>query len=175
MQADIRSPAASRQLRSGSLALDALLRFRQIRSLLRLTSFDTSTAEGLSKERYRRIAMTTFASILSKGVALLTALVTVPFTINYLGAERFGLWMTISSLVAMLGFADFGVGNSLLTAVSEAKGKEDEEMARRCISSGFFMLTGVALVVIAAFVLVDPFIPVQRLFSIKSTVAIREA
>jgi len=33
--------------------------------------------------------------------------------------------MTMSSLVAMLGFADLGIGNGLLNAVSDALGKDN--------------------------------------------------
>src|ERR1043166_7111587 len=88
---------------------DIIHRLRQIRSVIRFQPFDTSTTEGSSKERYRRIALTSATSILSKAVSLLTMLVSVPLTVNYLGPERFGLWMTISSVIAFLVFADFGI------------------------------------------------------------------
>src|SRR5712692_8838613 len=85
--------------------LNAMLhRLRQVRSVIRLEPFDASSAEGMSKERCRRIALTTVTSALAKGVGLATMLISVPLTVNYLGAERFGLWMTISSLIAVLGF-----------------------------------------------------------------------
>src|SRR5438552_374368 len=107
-------PFSCRRLQS-----DLSHRCRQIRSVFRLTPFDKSTAEGSSKERYRRIALTSATSILSKGVSLLTMLISVPLTVNYLGAERFGLWMTVSSLVTFLAFADFGIGNGLLTGIAQ--------------------------------------------------------
>src|SRR5512133_170880 len=82
--------------------------------LLRLAPFDSSTEEGRSKERYRRVALTTVASVASRGIGLVTLLVSVPLTLTYLGAERYGMWMTISSLVAVLNFADLGMGNGLM-------------------------------------------------------------
>jgi len=51
--------------------------------------------------------------------------VTVPLTLNYLGSEHYGLWMTISSVSVMLGFADLGIGNGVLNAVADAYGRDD--------------------------------------------------
>ena len=81
-----------------------------MRQSLRLKEFDTSTPQGRSLERYRRVALTVVTTAGAKLVAILTTLVTVPLTLHYLGAERYGMWMTISSIVAMMGLADLGMG-----------------------------------------------------------------
>lgn len=148
---------------------------RQCVSVLRLKTFDTSTPEGRSKERYRRAALTTLAQVFTKGVSALTILVSVPLTLNYLGTERFGMWMTISSVVLMLGFADLGMGLGLMNAVSEAHGREDRQAAVNSVSSGFVMLSTVALVILAGFALAYPFIPWPGLFNVKSQIAVQEA
>lgn len=116
-------------------------RVRQITSVARLKPFETSTLEGRSKERHQRIALAALTSMATKGVALLTMLISVPLTVSYLGAERYGLWMTISLVIAILVFADLGLGNGLLNAVSEANGRDDREAAREYMSSAFFMLS----------------------------------
>src|SRR5262245_34846746 len=116
----------------------------------------------MSRERYRRIALTTGTSVLAKGVGLLTMLISVPLTVHYLGAERFGLGMTVSSLIALLGFADFGMGNGLLNAISEAHGKNDTASAQKYVSSGFFMLAGMGVLTAAVFGMVYPFVPWPR-------------
>lgn len=76
------------------------------------------------------------------------SLITVPLTIKYLGNERFGLWMTISSLLVMAGFADFGLGNGLLNVIANAHGKDDARGIQGAISSAL-----VALSVIGGFFL----------------------
>ena len=150
-------------------------RLRQLCSLLRFKPFDTSTPEGISKERYRRIALATLSSAASKGVSLLTMLVSVPLTIKYLGPDRFGLWMTITSLMALVAFTDFGIHNGLLSAIAEANGKGDVKLAQKYVSNGFFMLLGVALVVLAAFACVYRFVPWPRLFNVASELATKES
>jgi O-antigen/teichoic acid export membrane protein len=144
-------------------------------SFVRINPFDTSTPEGRANERHRRIALTALASAAAKGVNVLTALISVPLTLRYLGAERYGLWMTISSVIAILGFADLGMGNGLLNAISEADGKDDRERAKEYVSSAFFMLSGIAIILAILSFVIYPLVSWQRLFNVSSPQATAEA
>jgi O-antigen/teichoic acid export membrane protein len=106
---------------------------------------------------------------------MLSLLVSIPLTVHYLGAERYGMWMTIASLVAMLSSADFGIGFGLLNMISESYGKEDWDAAARYVSSGFFSLLAVGLSILAGAFLVYPHVQWQRWFNVTSAVAVREA
>jgi O-antigen/teichoic acid export membrane protein len=150
-------------------------RSAKVRMLLRWTPFDTSTVDGRSRERYRRVAITTVTSTIARALATLTAVIAVPLTLHYLGKERYGLWMTISSTAAMLAFADFGIGNGLLNAVSEANGRRDRESARTVVSSAFFLLTGVSVALMIAFAIAYPWIHWPALFNVTTGLARREA
>ncbi len=119
-----------------------LARINRLLRLLRLKQFDVSTEQGRSSERYRRVALTTASAGLTKLATALILFVSVPLTLSYLGPERYGLWMTIGSVVTLLSFSDFGIGNGLVNAISEAHGKQDRELAREYVSSAFFMLVG---------------------------------
>ncbi len=156
-------------------AWDTWQRATSLWSLLRLTPFDTSTEQGRSQERYRRIVLSALASAGAKSIAVVTTLVSVPLTVSYLGYERYGMWMTMSSIIAMLGFADLGVGNGLLNAVAEADGKNDRDAARRYVSSAFFMLVVIAILLQVGFVIAFPFVPWPRVFNVTSESAVREA
>ena len=98
----------------------------------------------------------------------------VPLTVHYLGHERYGLWMTISAVVAMLGFVDLGLGNGLLNGISEANGREDRDLARRYVSSTLLMLCAVGLIIAICFAAAYPVIDWPKLFSVTSTVACAE-
>jgi hypothetical protein len=37
-------------------------------------------------------------------------LISIPLTLNYLGVERFGVWMTLTSFTTLAAFMDFGLG-----------------------------------------------------------------
>ncbi len=148
---------------------------QQCTGILGFKEFDTSTPEGRSRERYRRVALTAISSAGAKVVAVVTMLIAVPLTLHYLGSERYGMWMTINSIVAMMGFANLGMGLGVMNAVSEAHGQEDRQAAVRYVSSGFFMLSGVALIILIGFAVAYPMIPWQRVFNVTSPQAIREA
>jgi O-antigen/teichoic acid export membrane protein len=144
------------------------------RELLRLAPFDTSTEAGRSKERYRRATLTTISSAVAMATSLLTTLISVRLTVRYLGVERYGLWMTIISFLAMLSFADLGMGNGLLNAISDAHGKDNHESARKNVTSAFLMLSAVAILMLLVFAILYPFVPWPRLFNVSSPLAARE-
>jgi O-antigen/teichoic acid export membrane protein len=147
----------------------------QVPLLLRRTPFDTSTEVGRSKERYRRIALTTATSVANRGLGILAALVSVPLTLTYLGKERYGLWMTISSIVAMLTFADFGMGNGLLNALAAADGENDRLSIQKFVSSAFYLLSGTALVIAILFGAAYPWVRWAGLFNVNSLLAQAES
>ena len=62
------------------------------------TLFTRSSADP-GRERYRRAGMTASTSYMAKGLTLVMGFVSVPLTVHYLGAERYGVWLTISSLL----------------------------------------------------------------------------
>ena len=137
-------------------------------SLISLRPFDTSNEGGRSKERYRRAALTTMASVIAKAIALLTGLISVPLTFRYLGAERYGIWMVLVSIVAAMGFADLGIGNGLMNAVSEAYGKDDRPLAREYVTSAFALMLCIAAFLAVAGAVGYPLLPWLRLFNVKS-------
>lgn len=152
-----------------------ILSIRHLVSLIRFKPFDISTAEGRSRERFRRVMLTALASAFAKGVAFLKTLLSVSLTVRYLGLERYGVWMTISSFVVVLQFADLGLGNGLLNALSEANGRDDRRMALEYVSSGFLMLSIIAVVLVIALAITYPYIPWQRFFNVSSVLAVAEA
>ena len=85
------------------------------------------------------------------------------------------MWMTVSSLIAMLAFADFGIANGVLSAVAEAHGRDDRAALERIVSSGFFMLTGIAAALLALFAAVYAHVPWHAVFNVQGDLARLEA
>lgn len=128
------------------------MNIRSLTKYLRLTPFDTTTEQGRSDERYRLAAITVVANVISRGLAMLVMVLTVNLTVPYLGAERFGVWMTIASFVGMLTFLDLGVGNALTNKVAHAAAQDNLESLSCTISGGlgflFLLGCGMSLVLI---------------------------
>jgi O-antigen/teichoic acid export membrane protein len=136
---------------------------------------DASTPTGRSRERFRRIGLTSATSIAARGIGFATSLITVPLTLHYLGTERYGLWATLSSVIALASFADFGLGNGLLNAISSAHGRDDREAGAREVSTAFILLLAVAATLGVAFLLAYPHIDWARLYNVTSPRAGAEA
>jgi O-antigen/teichoic acid export membrane protein len=121
----------------------------------------------------RFVAVTRGASTAlgARGVALLTGFVAVPLTVRYLGAERYGAWVTIASTISWLSIADLGLGNGLTSALSDAYGKRDIELAQRHVATAFWLLAGIAAACGLLFAAISPHLDWAALLNVHSEVA----
>jgi O-antigen/teichoic acid export membrane protein len=149
-----------------------LLQTRQhLRAIVRFRPYDTSTEEGRAQERLRRVGLSALASMAAKLVSVTASLVSVPLATSYLGVEQFGLWMTVLSLTGLLGMADLGIGNGIVSLVAEAHGRGDRIAARRLVSNAFFVLLGMGAFVASAVLALRTTVPWDRLLGFHSEVA----
>jgi len=81
------------------------------------------------------------ASFLIKGISIVISLVLVPLTINYINPTQYGIWLTLSSIVAWFSFFDIGFGNGLRNKLAEAKGKGNTTLAQSYISTTYAVFT----------------------------------
>jgi O-antigen/teichoic acid export membrane protein len=102
------------------------------------------------------------------------SLVVVPLALNYLGAERYGVWLTLTSLVAFLKFADLGLGNGLMTALARARGEGDRQLAREYTSTTFFLLIATAVLMGLGFLIAYPRVDWPSMLNVASPLASKE-
>ncbi|MXO95863.1 hypothetical protein GRI34_05435 [Erythrobacter aquimaris] len=106
---------------------------------------------------------------------MLLMIVSVNSTIGYLGPERFGVWVTLMSFVAMLSFLDLGVGNALTNLTAERATNEDVCHLRQSISSGLLVLIGIALGVALVMMGLSQILPWASVFRLTDPALVREA
>ena len=53
-----------------------------------------------------------------KGLSVLVGLIMVPMTINFLDETRYGIWITLSSVIAWMSFLDIGLGHGLRNSLA---------------------------------------------------------
>ncbi len=145
---------------------------RHLAALVRREPFDTATAEGRSRERYRRVALTVASGTTARAVASAVSLITVPMLLSYLGKEQFGLWATLLSAVAWLGVCDLGVVNGLVNVIAEAHGHDDRQAAAHALSTAIAVLVAAAAFVGAAFLVLLPRIPWDTVFGAQATIPV---
>lgn len=147
---------------------------RAILSVVRRRPFDTTTPEGRSNERYRRIALTTAANFVARGASVVVGMLVVPITLGYLGKAQYGLWMAITAFVAWAALFDFGLLNGLVNRIAESYGRDDRDAARAYFSSALVLLTGAATVLLIAAFVAFPLVPWRHLFAVRDGLSDRE-
>ncbi len=141
----------------------------------KLRSFLTKKSDDRGRERYRRVSITASTSFVAKALNILISFVSVPLTVHYLGTERYGVWLTISSLLTWMSMTDFGLaGNALVNVLSEANGKDDRVTARQYSSSAFWSLFGVAALLGGILALSFHLIPWRSVFQVSEAMSSQE-
>ena len=130
-----------------------------------------AASRASSRHRYRQAGLTSVATMGAKSISILTAIVIVPLALGYLGTERYGIWLTLSSFLALLGFMDLGLGNAVMTAVARTGSADDRDLAARYVSTGFFMLIGIAAAGAIVWLLVDRFVVWADILDVQSGAA----
>jgi O-antigen/teichoic acid export membrane protein len=110
----------------------------------------------------------------AKGGTAVATLLAIPVLLDTLGPTRFGLWMTIASLLTVLAFADLGIGNGLVNTVARHAAQDDATAIRVCLSSAAALLGAVALGWVAALALAYPLVGWDRAFPNASDAAVAE-
>jgi O-antigen/teichoic acid export membrane protein len=135
---------------------------------LRPRDLGSLTRDTRSRERYKRVGLTALASIWATCVSIATGLVSIPLTFHYLGTEQYGLWVTITSVTALFGFANLGLSNGLVNGIADALGTDDRQLAARYVSSASIMLIGIAGLLGLGFAAVYPSVPWDDVFNTTS-------
>lgn len=123
-------------------------------SLNKINNFVNSGNNRNKKAKKNILAM-----FLLRGISILCSLIVVPLTIDYVSPYEYGIWLTISSLVAWLSFFDIGIGNGLRNKFIESIEKKEYKQARMYVSTAYaiisLVVTCVWIIAIIASLFID--------------------
>jgi O-antigen/teichoic acid export membrane protein len=89
-------------------------------------------------------------SIFVKIGSILCSLVIVPLTIDFVNPVQYGIWLTISSIVAWMSFFDIGFCNGLRNKLAIAIAEHNHALARTYVSTTYAVLALIFGVLMAA-------------------------
>lgn len=125
--------------------------------------------------RLRRARLTSAANAVAQGVAVAVGLAAVPLTVGYLGPERYGVWVTLSSLLSWLAVADVGLsGNALVNALADASGRDDRALGRELVATAFWALAASGAAILLAASAALPWVSWRAVFNVSAAVSERE-
>lgn len=123
---------------------------------------------SLRAERVRKASWSVGVTYLARALSVVISLVSVPLTLRYLGQERYGLWLTLNSIIAYLNVVDLGLGTGLRNLVAEARGRGQIEQTGRLLSTAFVAMLVEGLGVAAVGVTLTWLAPFGRWFHIST-------
>src|SRR6476646_9497261 len=91
-----------------------------------------------------------------RGCSIAISFILVPLTIRYVNPTQYGIWLTLSSIVAWFSFFDIGFGNGLRNKFAEAIAKGDTELAKIYISTTYAILSIVISCILILFFCINP-------------------
>ncbi|MFC3501712.1 lipopolysaccharide biosynthesis protein [Micromonospora krabiensis] len=147
---------------------------RDPHALAHTTDRETGYAAA-RRSRGRALAAGIASSLAGKAIGLAAPLLITPLAFGHLGAERYGMWMAITSLTSMALFADFGLGNGLVTRLARLFATADRSGAAREISSAYALLGSIAAVLIGVLTATVQVVPWPALLNVTDPTVARDA
>jgi len=100
-----------------------------------------------------------------KGLSILISLVMLPLTLHYINPTRYGIWLTLTSIIGWFSFFDIGFGNGLRNKFAESVAKGDDEKARIYVSTTYAVLSIIIAIILLFFLLVNPLLDWSKLLN----------
>ena len=88
---------------------------------------------------------------LTKAVNISVNLALVPLLLSFLGVEKYGVWITIYSVVSWMNMFDLGLGNGLRLELTKAFSKKRNKEIKKLISTAYLIIGSVSLVLTILF------------------------
>ena len=124
--------------------------------------------------RWGRIAAAASSGAMARILSSALTLVSLPLAVRYLGAERFGVWATISSTVVLLNLLDLGIASTLTNHVARAFALGDKQYAACCTTNALALTVAVASIAGLIFTAAWMHIDWMAVFNVAASVSRRE-
>jgi len=119
------------------------------------------------EKRSVRAKKNILANFLIKGLGICTGLVLLPLTISYLTPEKYGIWITLSSIIGWFSFFDIGLGNGLRNHFAKAIAENKRDLAKSYVSTTYALLIIIVSVVLILFLIVNHFLNWNNILNVK--------
>ena len=108
------------------------------------------------------------AMLCIKGVIIVIGFLLVPLTIHYVDADTYGIWITLSSIVAWFSFMDIGLGNGLRNKLAEALAVGNLELGKKYVSTTYAIMSLIFIPLMFLLLGITPFIDWVSLLKIST-------
>jgi O-antigen/teichoic acid export membrane protein len=119
-------------------------------------------------KRTVKIKKNIIAAVFLKGCSIIIQFLLVPMTLNYLRPYEYGIWLTLSSILMWINYFDIGLGHGLRNKLAEALALDNKELAGIYVSTTFYFLAIIAIIIYFLFLVLNNWIDWYKLLNISS-------
>lgn len=124
----------------------------------------------LGSERSVKAKKNIIGMLFFKGGNILIGLLIVPMTINYVDSENYGIWLTLSSMVAWMSFFNIGLNNGLKNKLGEALAKGDLLLGKKYVSTTYALLCLIFIPLMFIFLFIVPYVNWYTFLNISESI-----
>lgn len=125
----------------------------------------------LPENQRTRLAVKNVAvSFIIKGLSILVSFVLFPMTLDYLNSYEYGIWLTLSSILAWIYIFDIGIANGLRNKLAEALAKQDFEQGRIYVSTALCSLGIIVIVFYVLYMFFAPIIDWYKILNVEPSI-----
>lgn len=133
---------------------------------------DISTPEGRSRDRYRRVTLTSATMIVSRFLNVGVGIFTIPIVAHYLNGDLYGIWMLLTNFIGFLIFADLGIGMGFQNHLIKCYSEDDREMPAVWVTNTLVLMILLGLIVVALSIWAVPLLPLADWMRFKEDPAL---
>ena len=122
-------------------------------------------------ERSLKLKRNIIYSFLIKGFSVLISFLLVRLTINYINPIQYGVWLTISVLVAWMNTFDIGLSNGLRNKMAHALALNQKQDIAKYVSTTYALLFLISLSIFLAFYCIGFFFNWNHLLNVNSAIS----
>jgi O-antigen/teichoic acid export membrane protein len=122
-------------------------------------------------ERTVRAKKNILALFAVHGYSIVINLALIPLTLHLLDEYKYGVWITLFNVISWISIFDIGIGNGLRNKFTECMAQGKIQEAREYVSTGYVVMSGIAVSLILLFIVPWHFIDWARVFNVKLELA----
>jgi len=120
-------------------------------------------------ERTQVVKKNIFGSFAIKGLSILTSLLLIPLTIHSLDQEKYGIWITLYSIVSWFNIMDIGLGNGFRNKFAESIAKGQNEKAQEYINTLYSSIFNISIGLFFIFLCIHPIVEWKSIFNVSDS------
>lgn len=107
-------------------------------------------------------------SIICKGLSFLISFLLVPLTITFVDDTRYGIWLTLNSIISWISVFDLGFSNGFRNKFAEAKALGNDELARKYVSTTYFFISILFLLLFVLLLIINNYLSWGQILNIPT-------